>query len=364
MYPARVGSAAQWGDAAADIGQCAATFAPGLRHSMIPRLLAPLASGLALLGRYGTQGFALSIVLGLALPQFSAAARPLLPLTIFCFTTVVFLRADVTIISGLLRRPAKLALTCLWLGFAPALMLGGALALIGRDAIDPGLLLGIALMGAAPPIMSSPAIAILYGFEPSLIVAGVVIPTILSPFIAPLLTEWLAGSVVPLDRGALALRLAFFIGGGMLVAAILRRWLGMTRIHAMKANLDGFGVLMYFIFAVAAMDGVTKAALEEPARIALFCAIGFGIAACGLLVSLLLPRGLRTSERLMIGYGTGQRNMGLLVAALGAGVPPTTYLYFAVAQFPIYLMPWLLSGVAARVRRHEERADALPADAD
>ena len=33
---------------------------------------------LALIGRYGTQGFALSIFLGLALPGFAAAARPLL----------------------------------------------------------------------------------------------------------------------------------------------------------------------------------------------------------------------------------------------------------------------------------------------
>ncbi len=55
----------------------------------------------------------------------------------------------------------------------------------------------------------------------------------------------------------------------------------------------------------------------------------------------------------MIGYGTGQRNMGLLVAALGAGVSPTTFLYFALAQFPIYLLPWLLGGIAARIRRRE-----------
>ena len=41
------------------------------------------------------------------MPQFSAAARPLLPVTIFCFTTIVFMRADIGIISGLLRSPAN-----------------------------------------------------------------------------------------------------------------------------------------------------------------------------------------------------------------------------------------------------------------
>jgi BASS family bile acid:Na+ symporter len=59
----------------------------------------------------------------------------------------------------------------------------------------------------------------------------------------------------------------------------------------------------------------------------------------------------------MVGYGAGQRNMGMIVAALGAGVPPSTFLFFALAQFPIYLMPWLLSGFAGRIRREEAAAD-------
>lgn len=326
---------------------------------MITRILDFLAAGLALLGRYGTQGFALSILLGLALPQFSAAARPLLPLTIFCFTTVVFLRADLGVIAGLLRRPGRLIVTCLWFAGAPALLVATAFALIGREALDPGLVLGLALMAAAPPVMSSPAIALLYGFEPSLIIAGVVLTTVLSPLFAPFLVEWLAGSAVPLDSSQLMLRLVVLIGGGIAVAAALRLWLGMARIRAMKANLDGFGVLMYFTFAIAAMDGVTRAAFETPGRVALFAAIAFAIAACGLILSYLLLYGFRRSDRFMIGYGSGQRNMGLLVAALGAGVPQTTFLYFALAQFPIYLLPWLLRGVAARIRRRQSEAEEL-----
>ena len=321
-------------------------------------MLSVFASALALLGRYGTQGFALSILLGLALPQFSAAARPLLPITIFCFTTVVFMRADFAVIAGLVRRPAKLVATCLWLMAAPALLIGAALLLIGREALDPGLLLGIALLGSAPPIMSSPAVAILYGFEPSLIIAGVIVTTIVSPLVAPFLVDWLAGAAVPLDRLALTFRLVLFIGGGIVVAAAIRRWLGAARIRELKPNLDGFGVLMYFIFAIAAMDGVTDAALARPGQVALFAAVAFLVSAVGLASACLLLWRFPVSERFMIGYGTGQRNMGLLVAALGAGVPPTTYLFFAIAQFPIYLLPWLLRGIAARIRRREAPADS------
>ncbi len=324
---------------------------------MIARLAAPLAAGLAWLGRYGTQGFALSILLGLALPQFSAAARPLLPVSIFCFTTVTFMRADVGIILGLVRRPRKLLLCALWLVVAPVALIGGALLLTGRTALDPGLVLGLALLAAAPPIMSSPAVAIIYGFEPSLIIAGVIVTTLLSPIVAPLLVDLLAGSAVPLDRWVLTLRLLFFIGGGMAVATLLRLWLGMAKIRAMKANLDGFGVLMYFIFAVAAMDGVTRAAIADPGKVGLFLACAFAVSLVGIMASYLVLRPLRPSDRFMVGYGSGQRNMGLLVAALGAGVPQTTFLFFALAQFPIYLLPWLLRGVAARIKRSESAAD-------
>jgi bile acid:Na+ symporter, BASS family len=210
----------------------------------------------------------------------------------------------------------------------------------------------------APPIMSSPAVAIIYGFEPSLIIAGVIVTAIASPLVAPFLVGLLAGATVPLDQLALTWRLVMFIGGGMVVAFVLRRRLGAERIRELKPNLDGFGVLMYFAFAIAAMDGVTKAAMERPGQVTLFLAVAFLVSAVGLASAWLALRRFPASERFMIGYGTGQRNMGLLVAALGAGVPSTTYLYFALAQFPIYLLPWLLRGIAARIRRKEASADA------
>ncbi len=48
-----------------------------------------------------------------------------------------------------------------------------------------------------------------------------------------------------------------------------------------------------------------------------------------------------------------QRNMGLMLAGVDGALPGLTWLYFALAQFPIYLLPWLLGGIAARIRRRE-----------
>jgi len=145
--------------------------------------------------------------------------------------------------------------------------------------------------------------------------------------------------------------------GGAAVAALIRRFLGSAFLEREREKIDGLSVLCMLLFAIAAMDGVTKAALDNPRLVLFMLACAFAVSAAGLLSAWLVMRRLPGSERFMIGYGTGQRNMGLLVAALGAGVPPTTFLFFAIAQFPIYLLPWLLRGIAARIRRKEKPAD-------
>jgi BASS family bile acid:Na+ symporter len=47
---------------------------------------------------------------------------------------------------------------------------------------------------------------------------------------------------------------------------------------------------------------------------------------------------------------TGSRNLGLMIAAAGGAVPELTWLYVAMAQFPIYLRPYLLTPVLTRFK--------------
>ena len=309
-----------------------------------------LLDGLALIGRYGTQGFVISIFLGLALPQFAEAARPLLALSIFVFVTITFARVDAAALKALLKRPAPIALAGAWLLLAPALAVTAALAVIGRDRLDPGLVLGLAVLGASPPIMSAPAVAMLLGLQPTLIVTAVLLTTVLAPVASPILAELIAGAVVPLDVAILIRRLVFLIGGAVLAAGALRIVLGEARIRRHKPAFDGLGVVMYFLFAVAAMDGVLAAAVGDPGRVARFLLIAFAISVGGFVGAMLLLRPLAPADRFVLGYGTGQRNMGLLIAALGAATPDTTFLFFALAQFPIYLMPQIVKPLSRRFK--------------
>ena len=50
-----------------------------------------------------------------------------------------------------------------------------------------------------------------------------------------------------------------------------------------------------------------------------------------------------------IGLIAGNRNIGLMLAATGFMIPDIAWLYFALAQFPIYILPHLLKPIARRV---------------
>ena len=325
--------------------------------------MSAILKGLAWIGRYGTEGFALSIFLGLALPQFAAAARPLLAVSIFCFVTITFARVDSTALRALVASPRPLFIAAAWLVVAPPALVALGVALVGRANLDPGLVLGLAIMAAAPPLMSAPAIAMLFGFEATLIITAILATTLLAPLLSPFLAALVAEAAVPLDLTVLIWRLALLIGGPLVVATALRTALGEERLREHRASFDGFGVVMYFVFAVAAMDGVLAAILTEPARVARFLFVAFTVSLAGFAAAWLVLRPLSAPDRFVLGYATGQRNMGLIIAALGAATPDTTFLFFALAQFPIYLMPQIIKPIARRLAplpQPEARATAPP----
>jgi len=123
---------------------------------------------------------------------------------------------------------------------------------------------------------------------------------------------------------------------------------------ARRRSSDAAGVVCYFILAVAALDGVTHAIMTRPLVVAAFLGAAFAVSFACLLLSWAALRWMAPGDRLMFGYASGQRNMGLLIVTLGAGVPETTFLFFALAQFPIYLMPQVLRSLAPRLMRPDE----------
>jgi BASS family bile acid:Na+ symporter len=56
-----------------------------------------------------------------------------------------------------------------------------------------------------------------------------------------------------------------------------------------------------------------------------------------------------------------QRNLGLMLAATAGALPPTTWLYFAMTQFPIHLSPYLLTPIARRLTARAQTSSTMSA---
>jgi bile acid:Na+ symporter, BASS family len=322
----------------------------------LPAPLRWLGTALAFIGRHGAAGFALSIFVGLALPGLAATMRPVLPVSIFCFVALSFARADFGGVARVARRPAILAVAFLWITLGMPAMLEAGLLVVGRDAVSPGLLLGIALVAAAPPLMGFPAYAALLRIDNSLGMALLVLSLVITPLIAPPLASMVAGEAVPIDSTTLALRLLVLLAGAGAASLILRASIGPRRLAERRQVLDGINVVLYFVFAIAAMDGVITATLADPGRTARFLAIGSGLAALGFASAQLAMRALGPAQAFVMGLGTGMRNTGLLVAAMGSACPPDTYLFFALLQFPIYCAPLMVTPLARLMVPAAERS--------
>lgn len=294
------------------------------------------------IGRHATIAYALSMVLGLALPQLAALLRPAIPISIFLFIVLAFARANLPGLKRVISNPGRLSLSLGISSIIPPLIGWAFLVSPLGMGLDPALRLAIALMAAAPPLMASPVYAGLLGLEASLALTTLVMGMAIAPLTSPLLASALAGAHVPISQLELAQRLALFIGLGMIFGLVLRQIAGVARISAWKEVLDGLGVLMYFLFAVAAMDGVIDAAIANPMLIITILALSTSLSTISFAAGYIAMGGFSFNDRFSVSISTGLRNMGLLIVPIISIVPPKTFLYFALAQVPIYVAPMIL----------------------
>lgn len=312
--------------------------------------LARIFQSLAWLGRQGTRAIAASIFVGLALPPLAALFKPLVAPAIFCLLLFTFLRVDPVALRSEFSRPRIVLLATLWLMLATPLALGTAYAQLGGGEFWNSLSLALVLQAAAPPIMSAPAFAALLGLDAALALATLIATITVTPLATPFFVGVFAREALPLDPPLLALRLLFFLAGSFLVAAFIRWLFGRDRVLAAREQVDGLSVIALFVFAVALMESVGARLVSEPGLVLGLLALSSGITFGLMALTTLVFRPIGIARALALGLECGNRNMGLMLAAAG-GVSDIVWLYFALAQFPIYLGPQLLSPLVHRLLR-------------
>ena len=312
-----------------------------------PPALSVLTRPLGLIGRQGTRAVAASVFVGLALPGLAALAKPFLLASIFALLALSFLRTDV---SGMRasHRTSVLVAALVWImGILPAAF--GYLVSRIYPPQDNGLMLALVMQAAAPPIMSTPAFAALLGIDASVSLSVMVLSMLVTPLTAPVVVGAFTDGALSLDSLALAVRLAVVLVGTGVVGFTLRWWLGPPRIARLRDTLDGVNVILLLILALGLMDGVTARFMADPWLVLGMAGLTFLISAGAMLSTLALFRWAGRGQNLMLGFAAGHRNISLMIAATGAFLPDSTWLYIAVAQFPIYLLPFLLRPLARRL---------------
>lgn len=303
---------------------------------------------LALAGRHGTLLAAASIFIGLFVAPLSAAFRPYLGEAIILMLTLAFLRVNPEDLWAHWTRPGLIAAATVWVMLVVPLGLGAAFVLIGLDRLAPGLYFMLVLQMSAPGLMSSPALAALLGLDVALTLASLIVSTAITPLTASLFTHVYLGTALASPVG-FGFRLLAIIAGCALGAAIVRRIAGDAFIESQSERIDGLSVIAMSTFAIAAMDGVVDHFRADPLLVVGLTALAFALALIMIALTALVFLRAGPARAFAIGLIAGNRNIGLMLAATGFLVPDVAWLYFALAQFPIHLLPHLLRPLARRV---------------
>jgi BASS family bile acid:Na+ symporter len=307
--------------------------------------------GLEFLGRHATVVLALGVFLGIVAQPLAAVFRPFLMPAVWALLAFSMMRLDRRAFQAVLRKPSRLALVVSWmLVVTPVLMW----LLVDAIGADDGLRAALILTAASVPLMSTPAIGLILGLDGALVMAVLVTTSMLIPFTLPVA----ALSLIGLDLGTTALDLMLSLGAllgtSALAAVIGRGVVGGHRIDARGHLLDGAAVLMLLVFAVALMDGITTRLFAEPVRMLLLTALSFavyiGLMIAGGAVFAVLWRD--RAAAMSAGLASGCRNMAIIIVVLPSDADPEIMTYFALAQFPIYIMPSLMRPVIGRALRN------------
>jgi hypothetical protein len=314
------------------------------------------AAALVWLGKQGTRAIAALVFIGIAVPPAGELLKPYVTEAIFLLLCASFVRVDLGLLREYLRRPGLVLAATAWTMLVVPLVCGGIGYLTGLNLRSPDLYLALMLQAVASPMMAAPAFAAVMGLDSTLVLVTLVIGTGLVPVTAPLFAYLFLGSALTLSPLALGLKLLAILAGSLCVAGAIRWRVGSDAIKRHARLIDGMTVIILFVFVSAVMGNVAGGFLSDPVRALKLTLLAFAVFLALTGVTALIFRKAGYERAMALGLMVSQRNMGLMLAATDGILPGTTWLYFALSQFPIYLTPQLLKPFVQRPGKPETRS--------
>lgn len=318
------------------------------------------AAVLSWLGRQGTRAVAALIVIGVVMPSIGALLKPFVTEAVFLLLCISFLRVDAAAFRTYLGRPAIVLAATAWTSLVIPALFGASYLAFGLKEQSPDLFLALVLQAIAPPLMAAPAFAALMGLDATLVLVTMVTSTALIPFTAPLFAYAFIGPALTFSPLALGLKLLAILAGSALVGFTVRRIAGVTAIERQTERINGFNVLVLFVFVAAIMESVAARFLSMPMITIGLAALAFVLFFAVLCLTTLLFASAGWERALTLGFMASQRNVGLMLAVTAGALPDLTWLYFAFSYFPIYLSPLLLQPLARRIIARTQTTPTSP----
>ena len=293
-------------------------------------------SPLATIGRHGTLVMPLGILLGLTVPALADLMRPVTEPVVVVMLALSIYRLDPSTISGAIRAPSTIVIALLFL----LLLVPVLVNFTGRMAgLPDGLLLMLTAWSACPPLVSVPGLALIIGLDAGAALLLMVAATGLFALTLPAMLSVLTSGGIALDPLVMTVDLVVLVVIATIAGQGLRRILSPTLAEKSGPAVDGMLVILMLVFAITVMGGLHDAWAGARYQIPLFLVTAF-IASIGLqiltaLVFALLPRPLAGT----IALASGNRNVAILLPAMTTSAVDEMWLYLAVAQFPIYILP-------------------------
>ncbi len=300
------------------------------------------------LGKNASITIIFGLAFGLLLQPLAAQSKPLLLPAVWSLLTFSMCRLDFNNFIIFLKKKATLAVLVIWLLIICPILMWFT---VSNIPVSEGTLFAIIMTAGSSPLIGAAAIGRLLRLNSEIILGLLISTTILVPITLPFIAIEFLGIELGLNTTELFLRLSLLIGSAGFAASIIRHVGTKFQTRMSEQSLDGITVLLLWACGVPLMDGVLEHLLMDPKNTLLIILISFsvyiGLMIIGTIFAFMMWRDW--SSAMSVGLACGCRNLAVIIVVLPSDIDQQVTLYFALAQFPIYLMPMVLSFIGSRI---------------
>ena len=303
-------------------------------------------SGLSWVAKNATIMLSIGVFIGIAFQPLARLLAPWLEILIIFNLSLSMIRIAPETLTKYINRPFLIASIFVFsMGVAPLILY----FFTTTTGLEGPLGAGIVFHALTTPIMSAPALCILFGLDAALALIVTVMSYALVPFTLPPLALWLLGIELDVTVVELTWRLGRIVGTSFLIAFIVRKTFNQNFLNSQSSHMDGIMVLGMVGVAVSIMSGLPNFIADKPEFALTVLIVTYAINVVLQVLSTALFWKLGRRQAITVALITGNTNVALVLAAVSESASYELLVYFVLGQFPIYTLPLIAVPIYKKV---------------